>query len=108
VSQFRLTTEAHADIREICDYIADDSPDAADRVLEDLYAAINLIAKSPRIGHSRPDLTKLPVLFWPVASYLVIYHRDLRPVHIVAVLHGKRNVKKLLVNRTLVATGRKG
>jgi plasmid stabilization system protein ParE len=64
-----------------------------------------LLAKSPSLGHSRRDLTNAPVLFWPVGAYLVIYHKDIRPVQIVAVLHGKRNVKKLLHQREMRPAG---
>ena len=51
------------------------------------------------MGHKREDLTKQHVLFWPVHSYLVIYQTKSKPLLIVAVLHGKRNVKKILKDR---------
>ena len=38
-------------------------------------------------------------MFWPVRSYLVIYRPERRPLEIVAVLHGRRNVRKLLEER---------
>jgi len=64
----------------------------------DLQEIFSQLAEMPGMGHRREDLTKQNVLFWPVHSYLVIY-RDSTPLLIVAVLHGKRNIKKLLKQR---------
>ena len=98
MKQVELTPEAIGDLQEIWEFISEDSFDAADRILEDFYAAFSQLAEMPGMGHRREDLTKQNVLFWPVHSYLVIY-RDSTPLLIVAVLHGKRNIKKLLKQR---------
>jgi plasmid stabilization system protein ParE len=47
------------------------------------------------MGHRRQDLTSRDVLFWRVHSCLVIY-RDSTPLRIVRILHGRRDVNKLL------------
>jgi len=62
------------------------------------FAHFSQLAESPRIGHKREDLTSREVLFWRVHSYLIVY-RDSNPLRIVRVLHGKRDVKKLLKKR---------
>jgi plasmid stabilization system protein ParE len=41
------------------------------------------------------DLTDRPVKFWSVYSYLVVYYRQANH-SIVAVLHGARDVERLL------------
>jgi len=70
----RLSPEARDDLQEIWVYIAQDNPAAADKREGDIYAACELLAKSPHLGHKRPDLTEEPVLFWPVRErYWVIY-----------------------------------
>jgi toxin ParE1/3/4 len=72
---YELSPEARADLQGIWVYIASDNPGAADRLEEDIYGACELLAKNPRIGHERPDLTDEPVLFWPVrGQYLVKSH----------------------------------
>ena len=53
----------------------------------------------PRQGHPRKDLTKRPVLFFPLYSFLVVYQPDANPIRIMAVVRGKRNVKHLLKER---------
>jgi plasmid stabilization system protein ParE len=95
VKQFRLARRALGDLQEIWDFISEDSLDAADRVMEDFYKAFGRLAETPGMGHKRGDLTNRDVLFWPVYSYLIVYrHSD--PLSIVRVVHGRRDVKKLL------------
>ncbi len=48
------------------------------------------------MGHLREDLAEEPLRFWPVYSYLIIYRPDSRPLEIVRVLHGARDVRNLL------------
>jgi antitoxin ParD1/3/4 len=52
----------------------------------------------PGQGHTRKDLTDLPVLFWPVGSYLIVYDPEKRPLEILRVLHGARDVETILGN----------
>ena len=53
----------------------------------------------PGIGHRRADHTSRPVLFYRIFSYLVIYQPGSGPLQILGVLHGKRNVARLLRQR---------
>ena len=90
---YELSPEATDDLQEIWVYIAIDNPRAADKLEEDIYAACELLARNPRLGHERSDITDDPVLFWPVrGNYMVIYLPDCEPVKIVRILHGARNV----------------
>lgn len=56
------------------------------------------LADIPGKGHKRPDLTNRDVLFFSVYQYMIVYRRATL-VEIVAVLHGKRDVKRLLKTR---------
>jgi antitoxin ParD1/3/4/toxin ParE1/3/4 len=91
-----LTREAQAHIDEIGAYIAQDSVDAALKVYDALQEAFELLAERPALGHSREDLTDRPLRFWSVFSYLVVYDPESQPLTIIAVLHGARDVEKLL------------
>lgn len=93
---YRLTPEARANVDEICAFIAQDSVDAALRVLEALEDAFDQLAATPETGHRREDLTARPVKFWRVYSYLVVYDPASAPLSIIAVLHGARDVERLL------------
>ena len=98
MKKFRLTAEAAADLTEVFDYIAEDSIDVAQRVAAEIYDEMKKLARNPALGHKRPDLTSRELLFWRVYSYLVIY-QPTTPVNIIAVLHGSRDVKKILKKR---------
>src|SRR5579862_6434594 len=71
--QVVLSQEARHDLREIKNYIAMDSIAIARRVIPEFRQAFRELGKTPGIGHTRQDLTRRPVLFWPVRSYLIIY-----------------------------------
>lgn len=93
---YRLTPNAQENVDAICAFIADDSIDAALRVLISLEQAFEQLAETPEVGHSREDLTNRPVKFWSVFSYLIVYDSTSVPVTIIAVLHGARDVEHIL------------
>jgi plasmid stabilization system protein ParE len=53
MSGFVLHPEALVELEEIWEFIAADNPDAADRVLEEIFAAISCPRPLPQLGHSR-------------------------------------------------------
>jgi toxin ParE1/3/4 len=57
------------------------------------------LASTPGMGHLRRDLTAADVRFFPVYSYLIVYRPSTKPLQVVAVLHGARDVLTLLKNR---------
>jgi antitoxin ParD1/3/4/toxin ParE1/3/4 len=98
--KYIVSPEAEGDLTEIWEYIAHDRVDAADRWIQRLREAIVSLARSPGIGHMRPDLTDLPVLFWPVGAYLVIYRVGKKRLEIVAVTQGARHIPSFLNERS--------
>lgn len=67
--------EARTDLDQIYDYIAEDNPDAADRVIAEILSAVRSLVLFPRKGHKRSDLTSRPLRFWRVRDYLIAYAR---------------------------------
>jgi toxin ParE1/3/4 len=92
---YRLSTRAHRDLTEIWSYIARNNIEAADRVFDELLKACAELARSPRMGHPRPELTAEQVLFWPVRKYEIVYTIG-RPIGIVSIIHGSRDIKRVL------------
>ena len=84
------------DLDEIWLHIARDNLDAAERVLDELESARELLAGRPHAGHFREDLVDPSVRFWPVRSYLIVYRPDRVPLEIVRFWHGARGVPNLL------------
>ena len=102
MSAYVLTPLARADIFDIWSYIAESSETAADRVEQAIYSACASLAEGPLRGHTRPDLTPRPLRFWTLSrypNYTVVYRPDTAPLQIVAVLHGKRNIRRVIKHR---------
>jgi plasmid stabilization system protein ParE len=100
VSDYVLGSDAVLDLEDIWDYIATDSAAAAERWVAKLFDALEDIARMPGIGHRRQDLTAYPVLFWTVGAYLIIYRAEEgRPIEIVAVTQGSRDIPSFLRRR---------
>jgi antitoxin ParD1/3/4/toxin ParE1/3/4 len=92
-----LAPEAKDDLRGIRDYLADAGGQRLARyVLGEFSAAFQLLASRPEAGHVRQDLTSLSVKFWPVFSYLIVYDPVARPLAVVRVLHGRRDVRAIM------------
>jgi plasmid stabilization system protein ParE len=101
MSRFRVSPEANRDLGAIWDFIAKDSVDAAERVEGEFYETFASLGRMPEQGYRRADLTKMPVRFFPLYSYLIVYQPEANPVRIMAGLHGNRNLKRLLNARSL-------
>lgn len=99
MSAYVLSPEALQDLQGVWDFIATDSANAADKFLDELFDAFEKLAEWPRQGHVRTDLTERDVLFWPVGSYLVVYRADRKPLEIVAILHGARDIPTVMRER---------
>ena len=102
MSSYFLTPLAKADIFDIWSYIAESSEDAADRVEHAIYEACAFVAEAPMRGHSRPDITSRPLRFWTVTrfpNFSIVYRPETSPIEIIAVLHGRRNLRRVLKKR---------
>ena len=72
MAQVLLTVEAEESRIEIGLHVAEDSPDAADRLLERIDEKCRRYATPPDMGSPRPDLGRQLRCF-PVGNYAVIY-----------------------------------
>jgi plasmid stabilization system protein ParE len=91
-----IQPKARTDLLEIWHYIAEQSHPAANRVIQRLEAAFNDLVSMPGMGHRRPDVSDRQYRFWTVYSYLIAYRYDEKSVTVVRVVHGKRNIRRLL------------
>lgn len=88
---YRLHPEAFADLDDIRGYIAQENPDAADRVMSEIFETIRALVPFPGRGHRRPDITSRPLRFALVREYLIAYAPEEKPLWVVAVIHGRRS-----------------
>jgi plasmid stabilization system protein ParE len=91
MSGFALHSEAYGDIDEIRAFRAEDSPDAADRVVNEIFERLRLLPQFPSQDFRRPHNTSLPLRFVIVRDYLIAYTPEKDPLWVVAVIHGRRN-----------------
>ena len=94
-----VAPDAEADLKQIWRYLLGEAGLAvANRIQGELVDAFEGLADVPGKGHRRPDLTSRDVLFFSVYQYMIVYRRA-ATIEIVAVLHGKRDVKRVLKTR---------
>jgi toxin ParE1/3/4 len=95
--RYVLSEPAVHDLDAIKTYLIDRAgASVARHVLREVRSALQFLATRPGVGHAREDLTDLPVRFWPVFSYLVIYNPDTSPLEVLRVLHAARDVAAIL------------
>jgi len=82
---------AKADAVEIWAYIAQDNPDAADRLLNRFDDLFCLLASQPFLGKRIEELApNLRVI--PTGSYLIFYRPTEDGIEIVRILHAARDI----------------
>lgn len=80
---------------EITSYIAARDPAASLEWHDGIYRTFRQLGAMPGLGVARDDLRQGLRLF-PVDRYLILYREDLGGVEIVRVVHGARDVPKLV------------
>ncbi len=95
MSRYVLVGRAETDLDEIWCYIAQHDLPAADRMIDRLIERFEMLARQPGagdlLGHVSPGLRCCPV-----GNYVVFYETDEFQICIKRVLHGARDLRKLL------------
>lgn len=87
MTRIEWTDPAVADLERIHDYIARDSVDYADALVERLILSVGSFLES---GRRVPESTNLKVRELLVEGYRVMYRLKKRTAQILAVIHGAR------------------
>jgi plasmid stabilization system protein ParE len=99
-SRYILAPQAAQDLVEIWRYIRASTSEAmADRVESVIRAKLVAPSETPGMGHSRQNLTGASVKFFAVYSYLVVYLPETKPLQVVSILHGHRDLERILQER---------
>ena len=91
----RRTRQAEEDLLEIWTCVADENADAADALLDEIDAVCATLAQTPLGGRAREELAP-GVRSFPVGNYVVFYRPDKTGVTVIRVLHGARDLPRLL------------
>lgn len=90
---------ARDDLNSIIDYIALDSPDAAQDVFGKIVTAVERLAEFPDLGHVGrvPQTRELSITGLP---YVAVYQVSADAVTIVAVFHAARDLARAIAERS--------
>ena len=91
MSGYALHPDVFSDLDEIREHIAEDNPDAADRVITEIFDGVRELVAFPHQGYRRPSLTSRPLRFKMVREYVIAYAPEKKPLRVVAVIHGRRS-----------------
>lgn len=95
--RLRFSPLVPADLEEIVDFIAQDSPQPAMRVLRQLRARMKEIAKQPLLYRLRPEIGA-EVRLATVGNYVILFRIRHDMVRIERVVYGSRNLLAVLEN----------
>lgn len=91
------TDLAKQDLLEIWAYIAEDNPNAADKLLDTINETCALLAANPKLGQARPDIAT-SMRYLPLKNYLILYHEQATGIQVVRVIHGSRDLNALILS----------
>ena len=94
MAEARRSLQAFRDLQEIWVYVAERSPQAANRLIDTFNAKCQALAESPGIGMKRDDLL-MGLRSFPVGNYLVFYRQIEEGISIERVIHGARQIEDL-------------
>ena len=100
MARLQVREKAWADLEELGAFIASDNPAAATEVVRQLRASFELLARMPRLGLMVKKIrTTEPLRMWlspEFRNYLIFYRELSDGADIVRVLHGARDIKRIL------------
>jgi toxin ParE1/3/4 len=104
MARLLVREQAWADLEELGAFIAKDNPAAASEVVHQLRLSFELLARMPQLGRVvRKIKTTDQLRMWlsPAFPNYLIFYRELPDgVEIVRVLHGARDIRRILENLT--------
>lgn len=96
MARYIQSPQAVADIYEIAEYIAKESPKSAERWIDEVTQLFNLLASQPFLGQKYFSPRLGEVRRHSHGNYLFYYRPLTECIEIVRVLHGARQQDKLI------------
>jgi plasmid stabilization system protein ParE len=96
VRKVRHSASAENDLLEAWLYIAEDSVDAADRLLDQIETETRTLLTQPEMGRTRDELAE-GLRSWPTSTpYILFYFAGDNDITIARVLHHARDVPAIM------------
>lgn len=93
MSRLKFARRASKDLQDIHDFIAEDNPAAAERVIKLLEVRCRALIDMPNLGRRRDELAP-ELRSVTVGNYVIFYLGTTSGVYIVRVLHSKQDIEK--------------
>lgn len=100
MNRFIISPAAADDLDELLAFVARDSASRAEIVAGRLRVAIHRAARHPLLGHVHSSIDDPALRVWVAAPYVIVYRHASRPIEIVRILHGARDVGTILDQST--------
>jgi toxin ParE1/3/4 len=95
MAEVRRSPRAEADLEAILEYLQRSNPAAAQRYATEFYDKAQALSLFPEMGHLRPEIAEnlRSTLVWP---YVIFYRLEGGVVQIIRILHGKRDLRRIM------------
>ena len=96
MAEIRWSHEADQWLKEIYEYIAQDNPTAAGKVLSGIYEKAQLLSDFPEIGYKYREEEEGEIRILLYGHYRIAYLITDGPIDILGVFHGALKIEKYL------------
>ncbi len=95
MAEIRRSPRAEADLESILEYLERTNSSAAQRCAMDFREKTEALARFPEMGRLRPEIASdlRSTLVWP---YVLFYRVEDDVVQILRILHGKRDLRRIM------------
>ena len=94
---YKLSRNAIREVADIVGYLHREAGSSvADKTEKRLFAAFSDLAEGRALGHRRTELTERNVLFHFADPHLIVFRKTRQTVYVVHVIHGSRDLKRIL------------
>ena len=98
--RYELSRDAASDLSDIWNYVESRSDSSiADRLIAEIRTKMVFLSNAPAVGHRRSESTHPELRYFAVYSYLIVYRPMTKPLQIVSILHGMRDIERILDDR---------
>ncbi|MDB6074556.1 MAG: plasmid stabilization protein [Verrucomicrobiaceae bacterium] len=94
MAEVTFSPDSLNDLRDIWDYVAEESPLQADRLIDRFRQKIEYLAEWNTLGRPRPELTK-DCRSYPFGKYCFYYRPKDTGIELLRVLHSARDIRQM-------------
>ena len=94
MSRCRFTEAARLDLLDISDFVAQDDPVIAFRIVDEIEMKCQALVRMPGMGRSRDELAS-GLRSTIAGTYLIFYRATEDGIEVIRVVHGARDLPRL-------------